>query len=107
MSDDRRCFPERRSAHRFDASPQASLDLPLAHPVRILEVGRRDVLLESNVTVDVGLRGELRLDLRGRSLASRVEVTRVSSMTGRYLAAAVFIDTPTEELSALERFIND
>jgi hypothetical protein len=83
--------------------------LPNSLKVRVLDISATGVMLATTRPVELGTRGQLRLNLDGTPFTTDVEIQRVSTAPGvaaGYVVGASFVGTDAAHQQTLERFIN-
>ncbi len=100
-------FVERRQAPRIAVSGGAWLDRPLVVSVRLLDIGRRGVLLLSPQPVDAGDFGHLTARVGDIAIDGDIEVRRVSPQPGGHgsRVGARFVSLDPTTRSAVEQFL--
>jgi hypothetical protein len=101
---------ERRRAPRVVPAPDSRLSISVPLPVRVMDISRSGVLLESKTELAVGDHAELRATIGSQSLSVVVEIRHVSTDAKarnglRFRAGAVFVTLRAEERLMLEQML--
>ncbi len=101
---------ERRRVPRVSSQRESRVSVGVSLPVRVLDVSRSGVLLESKAELRVGDRAELHATLADRSLSLVIEVRHVSIETpprtgARFKAGAVFVEPAAEQLLLIDQML--
>ena len=101
---------ERRRTTRVTPTSGVNASVAVSLPVRVLDVSRSGVLLESKGELRVGDRAELKAAIGDRSLSLVIEVRHVSLESTpragmRYKAGAVFIEPSSEQRRMIDRLL--
>jgi DNA helicase HerA-like ATPase len=101
---------ERRRTTRVTPAVSSQASIAVSLPVRVLDVSRSGVLLESKGELRVGDRAELNAALGDRSLSLVIEVRHVSLESTpragmRYRAGAVFVEPSSEQRQMIDRLL--
>jgi hypothetical protein len=101
---------ERRRVSRAQPIHDPCVAVDVSLPVRVLDISRSGVLLESKAELLVGDRAELIVTIADRSFPLVVEVRHVSVDSNprrgmRYKAGAVFVSASAEQRSVIEQLL--
>lgn len=101
---------ERRRATRVSPAAESHASVAVSLPVRVLDVSRSGVLLESKGELRVGDRAELNAAVGDRAVSLTLEVRHVSLESTpragmRYKAGSVFVDPSPEQRRMIDRLL--
>jgi len=102
---------ERRRSPRVTPAQEYRLSLEISIPVQVLDISLSGVLLASRSELTVGDRAELRATVGTKSVATIIEIRRVSVDTAptrggaRYRAGAVFAPMSADQRVVLEQLL--
>jgi hypothetical protein len=81
------------------------MEVPVAESVRILDLSRSGLLLQTISRPEVGSRARLKLSIGGEPLAADVEVRRVAVTDGGFHVGVRFVDMTPGHRRLIERFM--
>ena len=95
---------ERRRGPRHDGGG-LSVGVPVAESVRVLDLSRSGLLLQTVSRPEIGSRARLKLSVGGEPLATDVEVRRVAATHGGFQVGVRFVDMTPGHRRLIERFM--
>ena len=95
---------DRRRGPRNDGGG-VSMALPVAESVRVLDLSRGGLLLQTVSRPEIGSRARLKLSVGGEPLAADVEVRRVAVTHGGFHVGVRFVDMTPGHRRLIERFM--
>jgi len=95
---------ERRRGPRSDGGG-LSMGVPTAESVRVLDLSRSGLLLQTVSRPEIGSRARLKLSVGGEPLAADVEVRRVAVTHGGFHVGVRFVDMTPGHRRLIERFM--
>lgn len=101
---------ERRRVSRVQPTQEHRVAADVSLPVRVLELGRAGVLLESKAELAVGDRAELIVTIGDRSVHVAIEIRHASIEANprggpRWKAGAAFVKVTTEQSLLLDQLL--
>lgn len=82
--------------------------LPASVNVKVLDISPGGVMLGTTRAIELGTRGQLRVNLAGASFTADVQVQRVSSVQGSsegYTVGAMFVGLDVSTRQVIEQFM--
>ncbi len=95
---------ERRRGPRHEAGGW-SMGVSVAESVRVLDLSRSGLLLQTVSRPEIGSRARLKLSVGGEPLAADVEVRRVAAAHGGFHVGVRFVDMTPGHRRLIERFM--